>query len=324
MKVFGSLLMMLAGLGTFLFGINTISENLKKTAGGNVSKMFQKLSGRRFAGIGVGAGAGVILESSSATTVILLGLVNAGIVSLAQATLIIMGSNIGTTLGVVVFSLSFLPLGEFLAFSVLVGASVVIGAKKEKTKTIGYAIAGFGLIFIGLRTMSESAGFLKDSVRFVNLLYTVNNPFLLVFAGAIFAGTVQSGTALTGILITLSQAGVMPVTSAFYVILGGNIGSCLTAIIASLGSSLNAKRTALIHLMFNVFGALIFMPILIIFGDDLGAFVIDNVTPAAGIAYFNVLFNTATTLILLPFVKSLTGLATAILPDKMVNERIKK
>jgi len=298
-------------------GMQLISRNLQKIAGGNVSRMLGKMSGNRLAGIGMGAGAAVILESSSATTVILLGLVNSGIVNLLQATLIIMGANVGTTFTVLLFSLGYLPVGELLAFCALIGASVVMGSKKEKNRTIGWIIAGFGLIFIGLDTMGNSVEFLKESKRLADLILSVENPFLLVLIGAFSSGIVQSSTAITGISITFAEAGLMRAGAAFYIILGSNVGTCILAILASLGANLNAKRTALIHLLFNVIGVIVFMPFLIIWGDTVCINALKKISPAALIAYFHVVFNLTTTIILFPFVKTLANLSVILLPDKL-------
>ncbi|MCL2630960.1 MAG: Na/Pi symporter [Firmicutes bacterium] len=316
MVIFGKTLMMLAGLGCFLLGMQLISRNLQKLAGGATHKMLARVNNNKLAGIGIGAGAGVILESSSATTVILLSLVNAGIVNLLQATLIIMGANVGSTLTVLVFSLNYLPIGEFFAFFALIGAGLVMSAKTDKTRRIGFIIASFGLIFIGLSTMAESVNFLKDSERFAGFISSLQNPFLLVLTGALFSGIIQSGTATTGVVITLSQAGIMPVVATFYIILGSNVGTCMTAIIASLGSGINAKRTAFIHLLFNSLGVVLFLPILLIFGEPLCELIGTSLSPAVVVAYFHVTFNLITTIVLVPFVKHIVRFTVRVMPDK--------
>lgn len=324
MAIVSNILMLLAGLGVFLLGMNLISTNLQKVTGDKVGRMIARISNHKLAGIGVGAGAAVLLESSTATTVILVGLVNAGIINLIQATLIIMGANIGTTFTVILFSFGFLPIGEIFSFMSIVGLSIILSAQKERTKTIGWTIAGFGLVFVGLDVMTDGVAFLKDSAAVIRLFSSLDNPFLLVLIGALFTAVVQSGSAITGIVITLSASHIMPLTSACYIILGSNIGTCMTAIIASLGQNLNAKRTALIHLIFNVIGVILFMPFMIIWGNDVATIVSRSLSPAALIAYFHVVFNIISTVLMIPFVKKITELAIIILPDKMSAQITKK
>jgi phosphate:Na+ symporter len=316
MVIVRNVLIMLAGLGAFLIGMHSLSQNMQSVAGEKIKKMLARISDKKLTGIGIGVGAAAILESSSATTVILLGLVNAGVVNLLQATLIIMGANVGTTFSVVIFSFNYLPMNELLASLAIVGVAIITSAKRERTKNIGWIIAGFGLIFIGLETMENGVSFLKDSLVFVNLMGKMRNPFLLVFVGILFSGIVQSSTAVTGIVITLSEAGIIPLNITFYVILGSNIGTCATAIIASLSANINAKRTALIHLLFNVIGVLIFLPLLILFGNSALNPIVNKLSPAVIIAYFHIIFNFVTTLILIPFVKRIVSLSEILLPNK--------
>lgn len=308
--------MLFSGLGVFLLGMKLVSSHLQNLAGGKVNKMLAKISGNKLAGIGLGAGAAMLLESSSATTVLLLSLVDAGIVSLLQATLIIMGANIGTTVTVVLFSLNYLPVGEIIAFLTLVGAALVMGGKTDKTKTVGWVVASVGLIFVGLHVMSDGVDSMRASQSFITAIGAMKNPFVLVLFGVVFTAIIQSGSATTGILIALCSAGIMPVTSAFCIIAGSNIGSCMTAIIASFGANLNAKRTAFIHLIFNVAGAVLFMPLIIVFGNKVSDYLDGKLSPAVTLAYFHVLFNVVTTLILLPLVKKLVKLAEIVLPEE--------
>ena len=315
MVVFGRILMMFAGLGVFLIAMQLISKNLQQLTSGKLNKMLGKMTNNKLAGIGLGAGAAVLSQSSSATTVILLGLVNAGIVNLLQATFIIMGANVGSTLPVIVFSLKNLPIGEIFAFLALVGAAIVMGSKKEKSKQIGFIIASFGMIFIGLQTMAGSAEILSQSQAFVNFIGSLRSPFTLLIVGILFSALIQSSTATTGVAITLAGAGLMPIHSAFFIILGSNIGTCVTALIASIGTNLNSKRTALIQLLYNAIGVVVFMPLVMIFGNSITNASTGALSPAVVIAYFHVIFNLGTTIMLIPFVKFLVKLAIIIMPE---------
>ncbi|MDR2267250.1 MAG: Na/Pi symporter [Christensenellaceae bacterium] len=307
---------MFAGLGVFLIGMQLISHNMQKLAGNKISAMLVKISDNRLAGIGIGAGAAALLESSSATTVILLGLVNAGIVTLLQATLIIMGANIGTTFTMILLSFSYLPIGEILSFVSLIGAAIIMGAKKDKTRMLGLVIGGLGLIFAGIEIMSGGVDFLKSSSVFVDIVASVSNPFMLVLVGLLASGTIQSGTAVCSVAITLCEAGIMPTVSAFYIILGSNIGTCTTALIAAIGTNANTKRTALIHLIFNVAGVIIFMPLIWILEKKFPIATQHVLSPAVIIAYFHIIFNVATTIILIPFVKKLVRISEILIKDQ--------
>ncbi|MDR0752401.1 MAG: Na/Pi symporter [Christensenellaceae bacterium] len=313
MIIIGNLLLLFAGLGVFLIGMQLISYNMQNLAGNKISKMLSRISNNKIAGIGLGAGAAAILESSSATTVILLGLVNAGIVNLLQATLIIMGANIGTTFTVILLSFSYLPIGEFLAFLTLVGASIIMSCKTEKTRSVGFFISGIGLIFAGIQIMSAGISFLKDSPSFTNFIGSINNPFVLLIVGLFVSGIVQSGTAITGIAITMCEANIMPVVAAFYIILGSNIGTCATAMIASIGTQINTKRTALIHLLFNLIGVILFLPLLFMFGKRAIASLTTNYSASVLIAFFHIIFNIVTTIILMPFAKEIAALSKFII-----------
>ncbi len=312
MVVFTNLLLLMGGLGVFLLGMELISHNLQAVAGGRIRRMIGKVSNKKLANVGVGAGAAMLLESSSATTVILLGFVNAGLVSLIQASLIIMGANIGTTITVVIISFNHFPIGEFIGMLVLVGIIVIVSSKQDKHKKIGYAICGMGLIFIGLYIMEQSVAFLKDSTAFVDVVSRMNNDFLLLVIGTAFTALIQSSSATTGMALTMAEAGILPLSATFAIILGSNLGTCMTAILASIGSSVNGKRTAVIHLLFNAIGVCIYMPLVIIFGDKVADYFTTKCSPSVIIAYFHVIFNISTTLILLPFVNKLAKLSEDI------------
>lgn len=308
------ILRLFQGIGAFLIGMRLVSKSLSGVAGGKIEALFKKLGNNKLAAVGVGMGSAAVLQSSSATTVILLGLVNSGIVSLFQATCIIMGANIGTTVTAVILSFNSLPIAEIFAFSVFPGALLVMSAKKEKLKNIGKVLSGVGLIFIALDVIKAGAMDLKNSPGFVSFFSEIGSPFLLILIGIAFTAVIQSSSALTGLVLTLSELGIMPVVSTFYIIMGSNVGSCATAMLASVNGTPNMKRTALIHLAFNAIGLIIFLPFVVVFGQD----VVDKLSmlgEAALVAYFHVAFNLLTTVILLPFVQRIANFTTEIIKD---------
>lgn len=310
-----SILMLFAGLGAFLAGMKLISYYSEAIAGGKIEELLSKLSDNKIASIGIGVGSSAILQSSSATTVILIGLVNAGIVSLFQATCIIMGANIGTTFTAIIMSLNSLPISEVCAFLTFVGIMMVMASRKSTTRTIGWIITSIGLIFIGLDIIKASANALNESDTLTKVFTSINSPMMLLLIGAIFTAIIQSSSATTGMLIPLATLGIMPVVSTFYIIMGSNVGSCMTAIISAMGGSLNAKRTAVIHFIFNAIGVIVFLPIVIIFNAKIENFKA-YVSPSALIAYFHVIFNLFTTIILIPFINRIVNLAVKFVPNK--------
>ncbi|MBR2480723.1 MAG: Na/Pi cotransporter family protein, partial [Clostridia bacterium] len=238
-----------------------ISLNLQKVAGGKIERLFNKISSSKLMSVGVGVGSAAVLQSSSATTVILVSLVNSGIITLLQATCIIMGANVGTTFTALIISFNYLPIGEAFAFLTFIGVMLVMVDRGEKLKSSGWIIGSTGLMFIGLDIIKLSALALSEFSSFNNLFSSINSPFILLALGGIFTAIIQSSSALTGIVITFAHLGIIPVTGAFYLIMGGNVGSCMTALLASLGGNLNAKRTALINLLFNAIGVIMFLPL---------------------------------------------------------------
>lgn len=315
MVLFAAVLSLLAGLGVFLLGMKLISTHMQMLASDKIKGMLGRLSNKKLAGVGLGAGASFVLQSSTATTVILLGLVNAGMVNLMQATLIIMGANVGTTFTVLIFTFGYLPVGEVLSLAALAGVFMIITAKKEKTVCLGWIVAGFGLIFIGLKLMSGSMDFLKTSPGFIRFILTLDNPFVLLLAGTVFAALSQSSSATTAIVITLAEAGLMPVTSAFIVIMGSNVGTCVTAMLAGLGTNLNARRTALVHLLYNAAGVILFFPVVLFAAAPIDLALHKALSPSMAVAYFHILFNLLTTFALLPFAKGLAALAERCVPS---------
>ncbi|MBE5745627.1 MAG: Na/Pi cotransporter family protein [Clostridiales bacterium] len=318
-----AILLLLAGVGVFIAGMNMLSSGLEKSAGGGLKKMLGKISGNRFSGVGVGAGVTAIIQSSSATSVMVIGFVNAGIMTLFQATAIIMGANIGTTITGVIVSLKSLGISQYMATLAFVGVMMMF-FNKDKIKQIGGILCGFGLIFVGLDVMGMA--FDPDThpevtTFFTNLFETIDFPLLLILCGAVFTALIQSSSAATGIFIMMVGTGALTLDCALFLVLGSNIGTCITAILACLGANVNAKRTALIHLTFNVIGTMVFTIFLWIFKDGAVRLLQGMIAkPEMQLAWFHVIFNVTTTLLLLPFIKQLVLLATKVIPDKKKEE----
>ncbi len=309
--------MLLAGLGVLMTGMKMLSEGLERSAGSSMRKLFGKISNNRFASIGVGAVATVLVNSSAATTVMVIGFVNAGLMSLVQATAIIMGANIGTTLTGVIIALSGFSLSAYMAILAFIGVLINMISKNDTVKKVGSAITGLGLMFVGLSFMSEAFKAQKIASALESVFLKVDFPLVLILIGIVCTALFQSSAAMTAIVVTMSGAGIIPLSSALFVILGTNIGTCVTAIIASFGTNTNAKRTAMIHLLFNLIGTFIFTVFIWIFRDGavwLLRKMSDN--PQMQVALFHVIFNILTTALLVPFIKPLTRLATLLVRDK--------
>ena len=312
---------LLAGLGALLIGFKLLSDNIEKLATSGLKKLFNKTSKNRWVGIGIGAAVTAIIQSSGASTIMIVGFVNAGLMSLFQATAMIMGANIGTTITAQIASLGSFDVALYATLLVFIGAFMNMLCKKEKPKTIGLALAGLGLVFLSLDLMKGSMKVFSDSPAFTNLLSSVNNPFLLLFIGIILTALLQSSSALTTILIAMVTAGLSignSPNSIIYVILGTNIGSCVTALLSSFGASINGKRASLIHLMFNTFGSLVFFFVLLLWPTFM-----ENTfmawfpgAPGTQIAMFHTFFNLLFTLLFCPFINVFVFLATKIIPDK--------
>ncbi len=322
MEVLTSVLSLIAGLGVLMIGMKMLSEGLERSAGKGMRKLFGKISDNRFAGVGVGAVTTVLVNSSSATTVMVIGFVNAGLMTLTQATSIIMGANIGTTLTGIIIALSGFSISSFFAIFAFVGVVMAMFFKNDTVKKVGSAVSGFGLMFVGLSLMSGA--FKNDAIAAAmqNMFEAVNFPLLLILIGMVFTALFQSSAAMTALVVTMAEPAlggepIIPMSSALFVILGTNIGTCVTAMIASLGASTNAKRTAVIHLLFNVIGTTVFTIFIWIFKDDV-VWLIGKMSQNAQmqVALFHVMFNILTTALLLPFIKQLTMLASVIVREK--------
>ena len=304
---------LLGGLALFLYGMQMMSNGLEAAAGNKMKQILEKLTANRFLGVLVGAGITAVIQSSSATTVMVVGFVNSGMMTLRQAVWIIMGANIGTTITGQLIALDVSAIAPLLAF---LGVALVVFVKKQKVHHYGLILAGLGILFVGMDMMSTSMMPLRDSEAFVVLMTKFSNPVLGILAGAIFTAVIQSSSASVGILQALATSGLIGLGNAVYVLFGQNIGTCITAILAAIGTNRNAKRTTIIHLMFNIIGTTIFTTICIL--TPLTN-VIEGLTPgnpAAQIANMHTLFNVVTTLLLLPFGTYLAKLATKILPEK--------
>ena len=321
------------GLGAFLIGMNMMSDSMSRLAHGRLKSMLNKTANNRIAGVGIGAAVTMIIQSSSATTVMVVGLVNAGIMTLFQATAVIMGANIGTTITAWIASLGSLDVSAFLLVLAVVGVFMTMFSKTEKVKVIGTVLAGLGLIFVGLGVMSDSMDpelhpEIMEVIR--NALSVVKNPFLLLLIGVVATGIVQSSSAVTSIVVVLATSGVLiggMGDGVYYVIIGSNIGTCVTAIISSIGANPNARRAAVIHLLFNCLGAILFAVFLLCwqpFGTSFSETVLDKIFPATAagpnyqfqIAFFHTLFNVTCTCIFLPFAKGFVKLANLLVREK--------
>ena len=327
MQLLQSLIWLLAGVGIFIVGMNFLSDALEKSAGEGMKKLLGKISNNRFSGVGIGAGVTAIIQSSSATSVMVIGLVNAGVMTLMQATPIIMGANIGTTITGVLVALKndyFNMLMYFFAF-----AGVMMGFfKKEKIKLAGLLCSGLGLIFVGLNIMSSEQAFGNPLVEtmFQGIFSVIDFPLLLILVGVIFTALIQSSSAATGVVITMVGTGVLPLDLALFIILGANIGTCVTALLASVGANANSKRVALIHFTFNVIGTVIFTAIVWIFKKPMIDLLVsvfpgdDPMSLQMRVSAFHVIFNVTTTLVLLPFVSQLVQYSCKVIKDKKTGE----
>lgn len=310
----------LAGLGVFLVGCKMLSDNMEKIANSRIKALFLKTSDKKLVGVGIGCATTALVQSSGLTTVMVIGLVNAGIMTLGQAATIIIGANIGTT---VTAHIAALQTFDFIAIAIGltgIGAFINLFTKKEKIKTIGNILSGLGLIFVGLTLMKESMEFLKENQTIVDLLASIKNPFLLFMIGIVFTALIQSSSAITSIIISMAAAGILiggGGNAVLFIILGSNIGSCATSLLSSIGASTNAKRSSMIHLLFNTFGAIIFFIVLVLWEGFMDStFVKVFNEPATQIAMFHTFFNVICACIFLPFTKYLVKLSQLIIPDK--------
>lgn len=339
---------LLAGLGAFLIGVKLLSDNMEKLATGKMRSLFHRASGKvalpegatrkekfraktkewssNLVGVGIGTAVTAVIQSSSLTTVMVVGLVNAGVMTLTQATTITMGANIGTTITAQIAALSAFDFAVFAMGLTGIGILVAYATKKEKVQTVCYAVAGLGLVFVGLDVMDASMDFFQESQVIVDLFASITNPFLLFFLGIVITAIIQSSSALTVILIAMAESGIIiggGGNAVMYVVLGTNIGTCVTALLSSIGTNINAKRAAVIHLLFNVIGSIIFFIIMICWpemnANTFEAWFPNN--PGTQIAMFHTFFNVISTILFLPFTNGLVKLSELLVrPGKKKKE----
>ena len=312
------LLSLLGGLALFLYGMQMMSSGLEAAAGSKMKLILERLTANRFLGVLVGAGITAVTQSSSATTVMVVGFVNSGMMTLNQAVWIIMGANIGTTITGQLIALDVGALAPLFAF---IGVAMVVFVKMPRAHHIGQIMAGLGVLFIGMEMMSSSMMPLRDSQAFVDLMTRFSNPLLGIAVGALFTALIQSSSASVGILQALATSGAISFSSSVFILFGQNIGTCITAVLASIGTSRSAKRATIIHLMFNIIGTVLFTILCILFplADLVASFTPD--APAAQIANMHTIFNIVTTLLLLPLGNQLASLAVRILPEQPEENR---
>ncbi len=311
-----SILTLLTGVGVFLVGMNMMSTGLEKCAGKGMKTLLGKISSNRFAGVGTGIAATAIIQSSSATSVIVIGFVNAGIMTLAQATSIIMGANVGTTItnALVALSGSDFDIDVYMMALAFVGV-VMSFFKKESIKNVGTILSGLGVLFIGLDLMSGALGGAEIKAFFTNLFATINFPLLLILLGVVFTALVQSSSAATGIVIVMAGQGVLGIGEAMFIVLGATIGTCITSTLASLGAGLNAKRTAFIHLLMNVVGTCVFTAVIWPLKSVIAGWLLNINDPMWQITIFHIVYKVLLTIVLFPFVNQLVAVALKVFKD---------
>jgi len=331
MDIFG-VLQMVGGLALFLFGMHAMGEGLSKTSGGRLEKILEKLTSNPLKAVLLGAGVTAVIQSSSATTVMVVGFVNSGIMKLSQAVGIIMGANIGTTATSWILSLSGIEGDSFLikmlkpsSFSpilAILGVAYIMFSKREKIRDVGMILIGFAILMTGMDTMSAAVKPLADVPEFTNILLKFSNPILGMLAGLILTAVIQSSSASVGILQALCVTGAVSYGAAIPIIMGQNIGTCITAILSAIGASKNAKRAALVHLYFNLIGTTIFMLGFYAINAVVGFTFLADAANAAGIAVVHSIFNVTATIILLPFSDKLEKLACFTIRDDAKEEGI--
>ncbi len=319
MTMLEAILLLFAGVGVFIAGMNMLGDGLERSAGGSLKRLLGKISGNRFAGVGIGAGVTAIIQSSSATSVMVIGFVNAGIMTLFQGASIVLGAGIGTTVTGIIVSLQNLPISDFVMLLTFFGVLMSF-IKNDKVKQIGGILCGFGLIFVGLELMGNSLRNSADINKFfINLFQTINFPLLLILFGVLFTALIQSSSAATGIFITMVGAGSLQLSEAVFLVMGANIGTCVTGVLASLGASANAKRVSFVQVFSKVFGMVLFTAIVWPLQSQVVALLQKiPAEPEMQIAWFHVIFNVVTTGLLMPFIPQLLKLANRVIKDKVV------
>ena len=325
MNIFG-ILSMIGGLALFLYGMDAMGAGLSKLSGGRMERLLEKLTSKRIMAVLLGAGVTAVIQSSSATTVMVVGFVNSGIMKLNQAVGIIMGANIGTTITSWLLSLTgiqgscfvlqMLKPSSFSPILAVIGVGLIMFTKNEKKKDIGSIFIGFAILMYGMEAMSGAVAPLADNEKFTGILTMFSNPLLGLLAGTILTAVIQSSSASVGILQALCATGAVNFSTALPIIMGQNIGTCITAIISSIGTSKNAKRTAAVHLFFNITGTIIFMVVFYTLNVFVHFQFLNTAASPAGIAVIHSLFNIGATILLFPFANLLEKIAIFVIPDK--------
>ncbi len=323
MDIFG-ILSMIGGLAMFLYGMNVMGGGLEKVSGGKLERILENLTSNPLKAVFLGAGVTAVIQSSSATTVMVVGFVNSGIMKLSQAIGIIMGANIGTTITSWLLSMTgiegesffiqMLKPSSFSPILALIGIILYMSAKTDKKKVLGEIFLGFSILMTGMEIMSDAVKPLADVPEFTNILLMFKNPLLGVLAGALLTGIIQSSSASVGILQALSVTGAFTYGSVVPIILGQNIGTCVTAMLSSVGTNRDARRTAIAHLYFNIIGTVLFLSLFYIITAIFPMEFVGETVGATGIALIHSVFNVFTTLVLLPFTRGLEKLAYLTIP----------
>ncbi len=326
-----AILSLVGGLALFLYGMNVMGDGLTKVSGGKLEKILEKLTSNRIKAVLLGAGVTAVIQSSSATTVMVVGFVNSGIMKLSQTVGIIMGANIGTTITSWILSLSGIESSNFFvqmlkpsSFSpilAIIGLLLMMSSKNDKHKDIGSILLGFAVLMFGMDAMSAAVEPLKDVPEFTHLLTMFTNPILGMLAGLILTAIIQSSSASVGILQALCSTGAVSFGCAIPIIMGQNIGTCVTALLSAIGASKNAKRTALVHLYFNIIGTVLFMVVFYSVNAFVNFAFLGDVATPAGIAVVHSSFNIAATIVLLPFTKVLEKLAYMSIKEDHIENR---
>ena len=312
MAIFSMVLSLLCGVSFFLFGMSLMGDGLKSVAGNKLEAFLYKMTNTPLKGVALGTGVTSVIQSSSATTVMVIGFVNSGMMKLKQAIGIIMGANIGTT---ITGQLIALDIGAIAPLFAIAGVGAIMFIKSEKVHHISSIFAGLGILFMGMDMMGAAMSPLKESEAFISLMTKFDNPLLGILVGALFTAVIQSSSASVGILQALASTGMIPLSSAVFVLFGQNIGTCITAVLASIGMKVNAKRTTVIHLLFNIIGTVLFTVICLVTPYVTWIEAMTPGDPVAQIANAHTVFNIVTTLLLLPFGTHMANIAVRILPD---------
>ena len=320
MEIYECILALIGGVGVFILAMKLLSDSLTEIAGDRMKTLLEKIAGNRIKGVLVGALTTAVIQSSSATTVMVIGFVNANVMDLNQAAAIIIGANIGTTATGLLASLESLNISLYLSLLVFIG---VMMSFAKKVKKIANLLAGLGMIFVGLKLMSDACNDESIKGSFEEVLSKIDFPLLLEFLGVIFTAIIQSSSAMTGIVIVMVGNKVMNMNNGLFITLGANVGTCVTALIGIIGANINSKRTAVIHLTFNICGCLLFTPILWIFNKPILSILESIVSKEPmQIAYFHLFFNCTTALITTPLIEYLVKIAKFVVKDEQKEDEV--